>query len=571
MYNGGMRHFRFRSIFALAVFISLVVPRYGAFGAAAGVLIKSSLSAVYYVTADGRRLAFPNEATYFTWYKDFSGVKTLSDNEVAALPLAGLVTVRPGAAPVRVESDNNIYAVASGGVLRPIQTAALAQLIYGDGWQAKTIVVPAAFFVSYKPGAPVTAGGQYWWRQEMDKASDIAHDVASVPSADQVSTSPAAPASVAAAFAVTPKTTTHKTINLAVGLWDPHDPAKVAATPTKDAITQLLFTGDKSVKGFYSEMSGGAVTLNEAGVFGWYDADKPASHYWATPDPTDADGDGYINGHNEKWAETILKMDKEFDFSAYDANHDGVLSPDELGVLIVIPTDSPFGTNRIVSAREFPAVAPMVVDGVKIGMIAEWYTGNPPNFGVVAHELSHLFFDTADMYADGQYRAGNFSLMDGSYCNCDIDPWQRLAGGKNWLNLLTPAASGAYELPAVDTSYSVMKIPRQNSDEFFLVENRETTKYNDIGTMPSGQAPGLLIWDIRSPSTAGDWGRNNIRLLRANGGLPLDDAKASYHGTAATPAATGILKWFDGSSSGVSLSAIGIAGATMKFQVNLNR
>jgi M6 family metalloprotease-like protein len=365
-------------------------------------------------------------------------------------------------------------------------------------------------------------------------------------------------------FTITSKTTVKKKFNLVVGLWNQQDPS-LTNIPTRDEIKDLIFGGngtDKNVADYFKQMSGGSVELNDAGVFGWYPADKPAAHYWADPDPTDADKDGYISGHNEKWAETILKMDKEFDFSAYDANHDGNLTPDELGVLIVIPSTVPFGTNRVVVSQEYPTVKQMVVRGVAIGMIAEYYTGTPPNFGAVAHELSHLFFNTADMYLDNKFRAGNYSLLDGSYCNCYMDPWQRLAMSKNWLNVQEPTRDGYFDLSPVNTSLTVMKIPRSGTDEFLLLEYRQNDKYQDVGV------PGLLVWDILKQSTDGDWARDNIHLLRANGGIPLDDNLASYHGTDTSPATTGFIHWFDGSDSGISLTNIGSAGNTIKFKLN---
>ena len=196
-------------------------------------------------------------------------------------------------------------------------------------------------------------------------------------------------------------------------------------------------------------------------------------------------------------------------------------------------------------------------------MIAEWYTGNPANFGVVAHELSHLFFNTADMYLDSPFRANNLSLMDGSYCNCYIDPWQRQVMGKDWLNILKPTGEGYYDLPSVNASDSVMEIPRPGTEEFLLLEYRQSDKYQDTGK------PGILIWDILKPSTDGDWARDNIHLLRANGGTPLDDNAASYYGSDGASASTGQIKWFDGSNSGISLTDIGLPGETIRFKLNL--
>src|SRR5512145_2483213 len=62
----------------------------------AGDLIKASGPAVYFYAADGKRYVFPDEKTYFSWFVDFSSVKTITDSELAAITIGGNVTIRPG-------------------------------------------------------------------------------------------------------------------------------------------------------------------------------------------------------------------------------------------------------------------------------------------------------------------------------------------------------------------------------------------------------------------------------------------------------------------------------------------
>ncbi|HEU0050545.1 MAG TPA: hypothetical protein VFQ60_00625, partial [Patescibacteria group bacterium] len=55
-------------------------PAASASSFSAGDLIKkANLSSVYFYAADGSRYVFPDEKTYFSWYKDFSTVKTITD------------------------------------------------------------------------------------------------------------------------------------------------------------------------------------------------------------------------------------------------------------------------------------------------------------------------------------------------------------------------------------------------------------------------------------------------------------------------------------------------------------
>ncbi len=121
-----------------------------------GDLIKASGPAVYYYAADGKRYVFPNEKTYFTWYNDFSTVKTITDAELAAIQIGANVTVRPGTNLVKITTDPKTYAVTKGGVLHWIESEALAKQLYGDNWAQRIIDVPDGFFVNYSIGSSVS-------------------------------------------------------------------------------------------------------------------------------------------------------------------------------------------------------------------------------------------------------------------------------------------------------------------------------------------------------------------------------------------------------------------------------
>ncbi|USN52934.1 MAG: M23 family metallopeptidase [Candidatus Nomurabacteria bacterium] len=103
-----------------------------------GSLIKTaSNSAVYYCGADGKRYAFPNDKVYFSWYKDFSSVVTISADKLAAVPIGGLVTYKPGSRMVKITSMANVYHVEKNGVLRWVTSEAMATSMYGADWAKK--------------------------------------------------------------------------------------------------------------------------------------------------------------------------------------------------------------------------------------------------------------------------------------------------------------------------------------------------------------------------------------------------------------------------------------------------
>lgn len=127
---------------------SLALPTV-ARAATPGDLIKASGPAVYYYAADGRRYVFPNEKTYFSWYMDFSGVRTISDTELASILIGGNVTIRPGTNLVKIQTDPKVYAVTLGGMLHWVESEALAAALYGPLWAQRVVDVPDSFFVNY--------------------------------------------------------------------------------------------------------------------------------------------------------------------------------------------------------------------------------------------------------------------------------------------------------------------------------------------------------------------------------------------------------------------------------------
>ncbi len=127
-----------------------------------GALVKSADNpAVYYVGRDHRRHAFPNEKTYFTWYSDFSTVKTVSPTDLASISLGKNVTYGPGARMIKLQTIPKVYAVARGSILRWVQTEALAKVLYGPTWNKKIDDLSDAFFINYTEGDPIDEAGDF--------------------------------------------------------------------------------------------------------------------------------------------------------------------------------------------------------------------------------------------------------------------------------------------------------------------------------------------------------------------------------------------------------------------------
>jgi hypothetical protein len=138
-----------------AVGLAAFIPVAQATTFSSGDLIKASLPAVYYYGADGKRYVFTNQKAYMTWYPDFSGVRTITDGELATIPIGGNVTYRPGVKMIKIQTDPKVYAVAANGNLRWVTTESIASCLYGANWGTKIDDVSDAFFVNYSVGSPI--------------------------------------------------------------------------------------------------------------------------------------------------------------------------------------------------------------------------------------------------------------------------------------------------------------------------------------------------------------------------------------------------------------------------------
>jgi hypothetical protein len=143
-----------------------------------GDLIKAYGATVYYFGQDGKRYVFPNSATYYSWYPDFSGVKTTTDADLGSIAIGGNVTYKPGVKLVKITTDPKVYAVAANGTLRWVSTEAIAVCLYGANWGALVEDLSDAFFAppTYNIGAPINACGDFNVQAVKDAALSIGVD-----------------------------------------------------------------------------------------------------------------------------------------------------------------------------------------------------------------------------------------------------------------------------------------------------------------------------------------------------------------------------------------------------------
>jgi len=127
-----------------------------------GDLVRSqSVDTVYVISADGKRYTFFSNPIYHTWYDNFSRVKFIGEKELASIPFGGVMFVRPGTKMVKVRTDPKVYAVASGGILRPVKDEATAVAIFGPTWNKQIMDLDDAFFAQYFIGTEIDDPDDY--------------------------------------------------------------------------------------------------------------------------------------------------------------------------------------------------------------------------------------------------------------------------------------------------------------------------------------------------------------------------------------------------------------------------
>lgn len=144
----------------LATTITLFVTLLSALPARAdfkvGDLVRSqTVDTVYVISADSKRYTFFSNPIYHTWYDNFSRVKFISEKELASIPFGGVMFVRPGTKMVKIRTDPKVYAVASGGILRPVKDEATATAIWGPTWNKQILDLDVAFFAQYFLGTEI--------------------------------------------------------------------------------------------------------------------------------------------------------------------------------------------------------------------------------------------------------------------------------------------------------------------------------------------------------------------------------------------------------------------------------
>lgn len=339
-----------------------------------------------------------------------------------------------------------------------------------------------------------------------------------------------------------------------------------------NAWSDVIFGENASLRHYYDEASFGQLSLTPAeesnefpndGIVGWlalpYNHPNTRSNIAASSQSIAHDA--------------IQAADPFVNFSAFDTNQDGVISFDELHVMIVVAgyetayggSDGTCSPSIWAHAWGFDNNAP-IVDGVRIGYASGGggYTqvgerhceisdppGHPATIGIIAHELGHELgwpdlYDTSsrsaglgywDVMSSGLWNYSGPGAPEGSSPALP-NPWSRWYQG--WITpIQTTASTLEAHVPPIQTSevafqfldnpYGVDWVFNRHSGmgEYYLIENRQQMGY-DRG-LPG---EGLLIWHIDEGVTFNNYANADpnhrlVDLIQADGlrelNLPTGD------------------------------------------------
>jgi M6 family metalloprotease-like protein len=381
---------------------------------------------------------------------------------------------------------------------------------------------------------------------------------------------------------------------------------RVGATPP--SLSTTLFGPTGSAKKYYEETSYGLLTFTPAvesdTSLGGLADDGVVSVTLGYPHPNT--GSTIDDANRQIVHDALLAADPFVNFAAYDTNSDGVISADELIIVVIVagyersygsvPCGPSVWGHKWSLGGSVPTVS---LDGKTVGgtytQVGEWHCtssappGHQATIGIVAHELGHDL-GLPDLYDidKSSEGIGKWGIMGSGSWNgvsaagdspAHMDPWSKFFLG--WISptLVTGTLPNETISPAETTADVYQFLAgTPTSGEYFLVENRQFLGF-DAG-LP-GQ--GLVIWHIDTAKTSNaqechpgidcNTYHYKVAVVQADNLYHLELGDNRGDGGDPWPGTTGKQtvndtsapnsRLYNGASSGVSITGITVAGTNI--------
>ncbi len=269
--------------------------------------------------------------------------------------------------------------------------------------------------------------------------------------------------------------------------------------------------GYPNVAGYFRENSNGRFTFGDAGCIGPVTATDITGDL-SGPDESTFAGAMNPRGTNGGEGREVLGQALAnaaaagYDFARYDANGDGVLTTNELTVVMIYPGpgDDMNGLNRDFTSPSFTSGG----RSLRVEGRAAIF-GEAANFTTTAHEVSHSL-GTLDLYGSGSHSGGLTLMSDtsstgvGDLRTWHLDPWHKIRLG--WVAPRVVPITDEGNLAALDAPQTaasdgaearrpvILYDPRRDLREYFIVEYRNRAP-------ATGGGYDADLYDWRSPAS----------------------------------------------------------------------
>jgi M6 family metalloprotease-like protein len=378
---------------------------------------------------------------------------------------------------------------------------------------------------------------------------------------------------------------------------------------------KVFIDPNNSLRSYYSEISYGQFSI------------VPASESYGTPNdgivgwlnlgynhPDTRSSNNTDNRNRQLTKNAILAADPYVNFSTFDTNGDSYISVTELSIIVVAAgyECAYGGYTPSLWAHKWSlgwTVPAPTCDGVKVAewmgpgdaktggysQMGEWHQSSPTDghmatIGVMAHEFGHDALNLPDLY-DTTFSSsgiGGFGLMGyGCWGQKSTDPYIGITpvhmcpGSKvfcGFVNPKIPVYGRTNFFTEVSTTPDIYIIPTLDPNQYFMVENRQLTGYDEGLWLwfQSTTGGGLAIWHIDMTKL---WNGNNdnannylVDLEQADGQRHLNlnlnqghNQDLFYQGNniALTDSTVPNSKLYDGTSTYISIASISTSQTTM--------
>jgi len=296
--------------------------------------------------------------------------------------------------------------------------------------------------------------------------------------------------------------------------------------------------------------------------------------------------------------DALADVNNEIDFSNYDNDANGHITPNELLLTFIIAgyEDSYEGWHVINGvwghqSCTYDEYTP-TLDGVTLmgcrddgnfALFGEKHNVENPydaTIGIIAHELGHSAFSLPDLYNTSGYEGGigSFGLMGaGVWTRQDHreghgnTPTHFSAWSKVYMGWVTPIEeSGSTSLTETTSNdYNIIKIPI-SANHYYLLENRNNNGYDKgLYSLDGTFDGGVAVWHINDEKlTVDNFWENNVNNDVDNKGVDLVEAEDTYIDEMSDGGEKALFYSPHITSFGTKVTNISTRGSVMNLNIN---